>query len=235
MHQKNWSYILLAIVIIGSILLTSCAQQAPAPAETPTPPPEGPTLAPAWMDIELTDVTTGQRFKISDFKGKPILLESFAVWCPTCLRQQKEIKKVKEREGDAIVHISLDTDPNEDEDKVREHLERNGLDWYFAVSPIELTRALIDDFGLNVVNAPQSPVILIYEDQSAVLLRSGVKTADELLSEVKKGLKKRAPLMPEDKAIVAIPIDTGRIHQKCSTWDTSTNAHYPPFLIFHQL
>jgi thiol-disulfide isomerase/thioredoxin len=111
------------------------------------------------MDIELTDVATGQTFRISDFEGRPVLLESFAVWCPTCLRQQIEIAEVKEKEGDAVVHISLDTDPNEDEASVKEHIERNGLDWYFAVSPIELTNALVDEFGLEVVNAPSAPVV----------------------------------------------------------------------------
>ena len=141
------------------------------------------------MDIELTDVATGQTFKLSDFKDKPVLLESFAVWCPTCLRQQKEMQKLLAGEGDAIIHVSLDTDPNEDEAKVKEHLERNGLDWYFAISPIELTEALIDDFGLSIVSAPSAPVVLICEDQSTRFLKDGVKSADTLLSEVEKGCK----------------------------------------------
>jgi thiol-disulfide isomerase/thioredoxin len=139
------------------------------------------------MDIELTDVATGETFTIADFEGRPVLLESFAVWCPTCLAQQREMKELLESHGEDIVHISLDTDPNEDEDKVRGHLERNGLDWYFAVSPVELTNALIDQFGLNVVSAPRAPVVLICEDQSARFLRSGVKSAEELLSEVEEG------------------------------------------------
>jgi thiol-disulfide isomerase/thioredoxin len=139
------------------------------------------------MDIELTDVRTGQTFRISDFSGKPILLESFAVWCPTCLRQQNEIKKVKSSEGDDIVHISLDTDPNEDVNKVREHLDSYDFDWYFAVAPIELTNALVDDFGLSIVNAPSAPVILICDDQSSRMLRNGVKSADDLIDEIQKG------------------------------------------------
>ncbi len=186
--KKMYFYSWFVVALIGNILLGGCATQPPAsPTETPAPPTGGPTATPAWMDIELTDVATGQKFRISDFKGKPILLESFAVWCPTCLRQQQEIGKLESREGDAIIHISLDTDPNEDEDRVREHLEKNGFDWYFAVAPIELTQALIDEFGLAVVNAPGSPVILICEDQSARLLGRGVKSADDLLSEVEKG------------------------------------------------
>ncbi len=180
-YKRHWNYCIVVVALVGSIFAGGCAQQ------TALTPSVAPPAASAWMDIELTDVATGQTFKISDFKGKPVLLESFAVWCPTCLRQQREIKKVREIAGDAIIHISLDTDPNEDAAKIREHLERNELDWYFVVAPIELTNALIDEFGLAVVNAPSAPVILICEDQSARLLRSGVKSADDLLAEVEKG------------------------------------------------
>jgi len=140
-----------------------------------------------WMDIELKDIATGEQFRVSDFKGTPILLESFAVWCPTCLKQQKEIEKLKAKEGDTIIHISLNTDPNEDEDKIREHLERNGFDWYFAISPPQLTKALIDEVGLAIVSAPLAPVLLICEDQSTRFLPGGVKSAETLLSEVEKG------------------------------------------------
>jgi len=139
------------------------------------------------MEIELTEVITGETFKLSDFKGKQVMLESFAVWCPTCLAQQKEMKKVIEVRGDDVVHISLDTDPNEDESQVREHARKNGLDWYFAVSPVEFTQTLIDEFGLTVVSAPRAPIILICEDQSAKFLRSGLKSADELIEELDKG------------------------------------------------
>ena len=94
--------------------------------------------------------------------------------------------KLIERGEEDIVHISLGTDPNEDETKVREHIERNDLNWYFAVSPVEPTRALIDEFGLTVVSPGSAPVILICQDQSARLLRNGVKSADDLLVEVEE-------------------------------------------------
>ena len=181
------TYKILA-VLLGVIIITSSGSCTSDRTVSPTPTlAPSPATAPAWMEIELTDVATGETFKIGDFKGKPILLESFAVWCPTCLAQQKEMKKVKQIEGENIIHISLDTDPNEDEAKVREHIERNELDWYFAVSPVELTQALIDEFGLNFVSAPRAPVVLICEEQSTRFLRSGVKSAEELISEVQKG------------------------------------------------
>jgi hypothetical protein len=34
----------------------------------------------SWVDIELTDVATGETFRVSDFSGEQVLVESFAVW-----------------------------------------------------------------------------------------------------------------------------------------------------------
>ncbi|MFH1257294.1 MAG: redoxin family protein [Candidatus Diapherotrites archaeon] len=140
-----------------------------------------------WKSISLTDIGTGNSFKVSDFTGKAVVLESFAVWCPVCLEQQKEIKKLKDSEGDSFVAVSVDTDPNEDTARVREHIARNGFGWHYAVSPAEMTQALISEFGLTVVNAPSAPVILVCEDQSARFLRNGVKTAEDLKNEIEAG------------------------------------------------
>ncbi len=183
MKQKHFIALLGAAIII-IVLFGVFTQQARVRTPATT---EGKKYAGTWADIELKDVATEKKFRISDFEGKPVLLESFAVWCVTCLEQQRKIRELKAKEGDAIVHISLDTDPNEDEGKVRVHLERYGFDWLFAVAPQELTKALIDDFGLGIVNAPSAPVVLICGDQSTRFLRSGVKSADELISEVKRG------------------------------------------------
>ena len=140
-----------------------------------------------WKDIELKDVITGNKFKISDFKGKPILLESFAVWCPKCKQQQDMLKELKQEIKDAVVLVSLDTDPNEDEAKVLGHANRYVYDWLFTVSPVEYTQQLIKEFGLTVVSAPSTPIILVCEDQSARLLKSGIKNTDTLKSEIALG------------------------------------------------
>lgn len=138
-----------------------------------------------WRSAELTDIITKEEFNINQF-DKPVLLESFAVWCPTCTKQQNEIKKLHEEIGEDVISISLDTDPNEDEKIVSKHITSNGFDWHYAISSPEITNSLIDEFGVNVVNAPQSPVILICQDGSARLLKNGVKTSSELKKEINK-------------------------------------------------
>ena len=146
------------------------------------------TLVNEWKEIELTNTNTGEKFKVSDFTGKTILLESFAVWCPVCLKQQREMEKFKDIEGDNIVIISIDIDPNEDEDQVKEYVIRNGFDWHFIVSPKEMTQELIDKFGDKVVNPSQAPIVLICEEQTARLMdKRGIKSPEDLQEEINSG------------------------------------------------
>ena len=192
--MKNF---LLVIVLLMIILLFGCTQQTAI--EDPTEPMKEDnsielpveeskeTSGIDWKESQLKDVITGNTFRISDFKGKPILLESFAVWCPTCTKQQKVIKELHEELGDEVISISLDTDPNEDESQVLQHTQKNGFDWRYAVSTVGTTKALIFEFGNTVVNAPQAPVILICKDQSARLLGRDIKDVEELKWEIEKG------------------------------------------------
>jgi thiol-disulfide isomerase/thioredoxin len=138
-----------------------------------------------WREKEIRDVQTDQLFTISEFVGKPILLESFAVWCPTCTKQQNEIKRLhKNFVGDSVVSISLDTDQNENMQKVLDHINENDFNWWYAISPSDMTQSLIDEFGVGIINAPSAPVVLICPDGTARQLGSGVKSAESLLAEI---------------------------------------------------
>lgn len=168
---------ILALALALTLTTFGCANNATTSDEKSA---ADKTEAAPWMNVELTDVRTGDTFKVADFIGTPILLETFAVWCSTCKRQQDEIDKLHDKLGDDVVSITIDTDPNEDSAKVKEHTDRHGFDWRFAVDVDDFSRMLIDEFGINVVNAPSAPVILIDEEGHAELLRFGVKNADEL-------------------------------------------------------
>ncbi len=131
-----------------------------------------------WKDIPLHNVQDGEEFTIGSF-DEPVILESFAVWCPTCTKQQKILKEYHEQRND-FVSISLNTDPNEEESLVREHAQSNGFDWRYAVSPAELTTQLIDEFGFQVVNAPAVPMLLICPNGATELFAGGVKDSEEI-------------------------------------------------------
>jgi cytochrome oxidase Cu insertion factor (SCO1/SenC/PrrC family) len=138
--------------------------------------------APAWLTAELTDVQTGETFTVESLP-KPVLLETFAVWCSTCLKQQTEIRAFHEEVGDAVTSVTLNVDPNEDAEKVRQHLDRHGFDWRYAISPSAVTNSLVDQFGSTMTVPPRAPVVVVCEDD-ATRLPDGVKSADELSTAV---------------------------------------------------
>lgn len=148
---------------------------------------EGVVQPTEWIDMELKDVNTQETFKISDFQGKTVLLESFAVWCPTCTRQQQITKKLDAELGDSLVSVSIDTDPNEDEQFVLDYIQSNGFNWRYAISPVEMTQSLIAQFGPGIVSAPSVPMILICENGKARKLGGGLKLIDELKFEIARG------------------------------------------------
>ena len=118
---------------------------------------------PDWFNVELTDVNTGETFRIADFKGKVILIETMGIWCPTCARQAKEIQKVHEMLGerDDFVSVTLDVDPNETEEMLKAYTDQNGFDWNYAVAPHEVNRALGNLYSAQYLNPPLSPMLII--------------------------------------------------------------------------
>ncbi|MDF1541873.1 MAG: hypothetical protein RQ731_09960 [Anaerosomatales bacterium] len=85
------------------------------------------------------------------------------------------------QQTDDVIVVSLDIDANENEEAVREHIERNGFEGYFAISPSVLTQALVDEYGTFIITPPLSPKILVNTDQTeAEALERGVKSAEEL-------------------------------------------------------
>lgn len=144
-----------------------------------------------WLNFELTDVRNGNKFTLMGLasEGKPVLVETFATWCSTCKKQQNILKGLHNSEiGDDFISVGLNTDPNEDQDLVKGYIEDNGFDWRYSVTSSEMTRALIDTFGIGIVNAPSAPIIFICKDGSFRKLDGfGVKSSEKLKEEIKGG------------------------------------------------
>jgi thiol-disulfide isomerase/thioredoxin len=174
--------VVLLLAVLIALLIAGCASEEALPPSTEAPSASSGadgTSAIAWLDTELTDVATGDTFRISDFRGRPVIVKSFAVWCSVCSRQLAELTRLVQMTDDVVV-VAIDLDQNEEAALVREHIERNGFAGHFAMSPQELTSALIDEFGIGIANPPQSPKVLVNADQTSATFFDGVKTADDL-------------------------------------------------------
>ena len=131
----------------------------------------------AWRTAELRTVRGDEPFTIADL-ASPVVIQSFAVWCPKCRRQSEQLAEV----SDSVTVVGLNTDPNEDAGKVRQHAEENGFDWRFAVSPSAMTDSLVEAFGTTVTNAPSTPVIVACRGGGSTFMAGEIHSAEKIMS-----------------------------------------------------
>lgn len=139
--------------------------------------------SPAWFDNSFTDASTGMTYSINDFKGKVVLVETLAMWCPTCLAQQKQVLALHGMLGtrDDFVSIGLDIDPNENLADLKVYVASNGFDWYYAVTAPGVAREIGQLYGDQFLNPPSTPMLIVDRHGEAHPLPFGLKSADDLL------------------------------------------------------
>lgn len=142
--------------------------------------------SPAWFDAALINVNTGETFTINDFTGKVLLVETMAQWCPTCKKQQIEVKAMHEKLGMPadLVTIALDIDPNENGDALKNYAASNGFDWIYAVPSAEVSREIGNLYGIQFLNPPSAPILVIDRKGEVHPLPFGIKSTDELIKAI---------------------------------------------------
>jgi cytochrome oxidase Cu insertion factor (SCO1/SenC/PrrC family) len=138
---------------------------------------------PAWFAANLSDVRSGENFTINDLAGKVILVESMAIWCPTCLRQQMQVSELHTLLGerDDFASVGLGIDPNENAEQLKAYIESNGFDWRYAIAPVDVSREIAQLYGDQFVNPPSAPMLIIDRHGGAHPLPFGVKDAQSLM------------------------------------------------------
>lgn len=77
-------------------------------------------------DFNLKDIN-GKTVKLSDYKGKKVILNFWAVWCKYCLMEMpdfNELNKELVKDNNAVI---LAVDVQETEEKVKEYLTSNNI------------------------------------------------------------------------------------------------------------
>ncbi len=138
--------------------------------------------SPAWFDASFTDAATGSTFTVQDFKDKVVLVETMAIWCPTCLQQQNQIKALHEQLGmrDDLVSLSIDVDINETLAGLKDYVAKNAYDWMYSVASPDIAREISQLYGAQFLNPPSTPMLIIDKHGEAHPLPFGLKSAVDL-------------------------------------------------------
>jgi len=124
-------------------------------------------------DLGVTPIN-GRSFKLSELKGKVVLINFWATWCAPCLQEMPFLKKLHEKykqEGLQILAVSIDDDLH----KVLSFTRENGLTFFVAHAP-NLARQL---------KAHAIPASLFFDKHGHLRYRqSGFSEGDEREIEV---------------------------------------------------
>lgn len=103
------------------------AGQAPAATTLTTSAPAAATPAPG-VDLVLQSFD-GKTVHLSDFKGKAVLVNSWAGWCPFCVAEVPDLRKAEQALGDRAVVLFVHrtaTEPQATGENFMKRLESQG-------------------------------------------------------------------------------------------------------------
>jgi cytochrome c biogenesis protein CcmG, thiol:disulfide interchange protein DsbE len=109
------SYVLLLFIVLGFVAVGCSKTDSTSPARSSA---ELNAAAPEFMLRDLS----GRNVSLSDYKGKVVLLEFWATWCPPCkasIPALVELNRKYQQKGFIVVGVSMDTDSDASE-KIRQ-------------------------------------------------------------------------------------------------------------------
>ena len=84
-----------------------------------------PAFAEKAIDFQFTDVT-GKPLRLSDYRGKWVMVNFWAPWCPLCWAETATLNTLNKRRDFVVIGIGLDYGP--DENVVRDTARRHDLE-----------------------------------------------------------------------------------------------------------
>lgn len=92
----------LPLIAVAVLCLASACRRGSEPLRIGSPAP----------DFSLTD--SERTVTLSQFRGKPVLLNFWATWCPPCVEEVPALVALQKQMGDKVVVLAVSTDEDED-------------------------------------------------------------------------------------------------------------------------
>lgn len=143
--RRAWiAGVVLSLGVVGY----ACGQK-PTEGPPPAPPGEARGQEPraAAQDFKRTDLN-GTPLTLSSFRGKVVLLDFWATWCPPCVEeipQFKELHATYKDKGLQVIGISMDVGGPE---AVKSFVKSNGISYSIAMGDEYIARAYGGVVGL---------------------------------------------------------------------------------------
>lgn len=137
-------------------------------------PPSKPVEQLGWKNFE-----SKEDVKLGDLKGKVVILDFWATYCPPCIKAIPHLKELQDKyENDGLQVIGLHVGGEEDAPRVPAFKERLSIDYPIATPEDELTYSLLGTDS-------RIPQTLIF-DREGKLVKKFVSYDEEIKKQIDK-------------------------------------------------
>ncbi len=99
---------LLLLTVIFLLLISGCSDQPQQSSQ----PPQGSYIGNPAPDFTLTDMQ-GRQVTLSQFRGKVVLLNFWATWCPPCREEMPSMERLYQRfKEQGLVMLAVNVEEN---------------------------------------------------------------------------------------------------------------------------
>jgi len=156
---------LVLIVAVALVLSFSAPNVSVGPAKVGQP----------ISDFTLTDIN-GATHKISDYKGRPVLINAWATWCPPCRGEMPDLHALYLKYKDAGFEL-LAINSGESQSVAASFIHEMGFTFPTLV---DTNKAVLDGLGIN--GLPTS--ILVGRDGTVKYIHVGGLTPDMIATQI---------------------------------------------------
>jgi peroxiredoxin len=136
-RRRDRQTIAALFVLLALALLVPLARPFAVPARTVAV--TGAEAAALSSDVApdfTAETLDGQTIRLSEYRGKVVLLNFWATWCPPCVRETPRLVQVAEQFNDqGLVVLGVNTTFQDDVTKVRQFVADQGIGYQVLLDP----------------------------------------------------------------------------------------------------
>jgi thiol-disulfide isomerase/thioredoxin len=190
-----------AILLTGATFTVACdsaappraigdsANSVPAQRAQKPAPARDPQAVESASSVQITKLDGGT-FKLSDFRGKVLVVDFWATYCPPCVRQVPRLAELSRKYRDkGLEVVGLTSDDKADQEKVVEFLKKAGADYTVGYENQWLSSAFLKGTEDETGQAP-IPQLFVISRQGRVVdhfigedPRRGIEDLEQVVSQ----------------------------------------------------
>ena len=131
LNSRGRAIALLVLAMLGLLLIQACTPSSQATQGGQQEAAVGINVDEIAPDFTLLDLDSNE-VRLSEFRGKVVLINFWATWCPPCRAEMPDIESLyQEYKDKGLVIIGIDI--GEPEATVRQFVQRGGYSWTFVL------------------------------------------------------------------------------------------------------